>query len=137
MQISDLPTLNASLNTLSGIFLILGYRAIRRGNREQHKKFMLAALIASAFFLTSYLIYHFYVGSVPYPHEDWTRPLYYIILVPHVILAALMVPFIVLVVWRAWRADFASHKSLARRVWPVWVFVSLSGVIIYLMLYWL
>jgi len=135
MQIADLPALNAGLNALSSVFLILGYFAIRQGNRERHKKLMLVALTTSALFLTSYLIYHYMVGSVPYPHYDWTRPLYFAILVPHVILAAAMVPFILLVVWRAWREDFDRHKRLARWVWPVWVFVSFSGVIIYLMLY--
>jgi putative membrane protein len=135
MQIADLPALNAGLNALSSVFLILGYFAIRQGNRERHKKLMLVALTTSALFLTSYLIYHYMVGSVPYPHYDWTRPLYFAILVPHVILAAAMVPFVLLVVWRAWREDFDRHKRLARWVWPVWVFVSFSGVIIYLMLY--
>ncbi|MDH3939232.1 MAG: DUF420 domain-containing protein, partial [candidate division Zixibacteria bacterium] len=86
-------------------------------------------------FLTCYLIYHAEVGSVPYPHHDWTRPLYFAILVPHVILAALMVPFILITVWLAWREKFIRHRRLARLVWPVWLFVSISGVVIYLMLY--
>ena len=135
MNASNLPTLNASLNALSACLLIMGYREIRRGNRERHRKWMIAALAASILFLISYLIYHIQVGSVPYPHHDWTRPLYYAILIPHVTLAVVNVPFILLVVRRAWRGDFERHRVLARWVWPSWVFVCVSGVIIYLMLY--
>jgi uncharacterized membrane protein YozB (DUF420 family) len=98
---------------------------------------MIAALSVSALFLTCYLIYHAEVGSVPYPYHDWTRPLYFAILVPHVILAVLMVPFILITVWLAWRERFSTHRRLAKFVWPVWLFVSISGVVIYLMLYWL
>lgn len=130
-----LPTVNAALNFLSACFLWMGYRTIRRGDRETHKKYMLVALVSSAIFLTCYLVYHYQVGSVKYPFEDWTRPLYYAILVPHVILAALMTPFIFVIVWRAFQEDFIKHKKLARRVWPVWMFVSVTGVVIYLMLY--
>lgn len=96
---------------------------------------MIAALSVSALFLVTYVIYHAEVGSIPYPHHDWTRPVYFVILIPHVILAAVMVPFILTIVWRAWRGEFVKHKRLARFVWPVWLFVSISGVIIYLMLY--
>ncbi len=135
MTVQDLPMLNAALNLLSAVLLLFGYVNIRRGNRGVHKKFMLAALVSSACFLTSYLIYHNAVGSVPYPYHNWTRPLYFAILVPHVLLAGLMVPFIFVVVWRAFHDDFIRHKQLARKVWPVWMFVSVSGVVIYLMLY--
>ena len=96
---------------------------------------MLAALVSSGLFLSSYLVYHFQVGSVPYPHHDWTRPLYFAVLIPHVILAALLVPLVVVLVWRALKGEFARHRRLARWVWPVWIFVSLSGVVVYLMLY--
>lgn len=130
-----LPTVNATLNFLSACLLWMGYSTIRRGDREAHKKYMLAALVSSAIFLTCYLVYHYQVGSVKYPFEDWTRPLYYVILVPHVLLAALMTPFIFIIVWRAFQEDFEKHKKLARRVWPVWMFVSVTGVVIYLMLY--
>lgn len=130
-----LPTVNASLNFLSACLLWMGFVTIRQGNREVHKKYMLAALMSSAIFLTCYLVYHYQVGSVKYPFQDWTRPLYYVILVPHVLLAALMTPFIFVIVWRAFQNDFDKHKILARRVWPVWMFVSVTGVVIYLMLY--
>ncbi len=135
MSLSDLPTLNATLNLISAILLFFGYLNIRRGNKERHMRFMVAALISSTLFLTSYVIYHANIGSKPYPFDDWTRPLYFIILIPHVLLAALMTPFIVLIVWRAWKGAFARHRKLARYVWPVWMFVSISGVVIYAMLY--
>ncbi|RME00860.1 MAG: DUF420 domain-containing protein, partial [Calditrichaeota bacterium] len=115
MTVRDLPALNALLNATSAVFLILGYVKIKRGRqKDKHKRFMLAALVASLLFLTSYLIYHSQVGSVPYPYHDWTRPLYFLILIPHVILAALMVPFIVLAVWHALHARFNKHKRIVR-----------------------
>ena len=135
MSITDLPTLNACLNTLCTLLLVRGFLQIRRGARQAHQKSMLAALVCSALFLCSYLVYHVQVGSVPYPHHDWTRPLYFAVLIPHVILAALMAPFVALVVWRAYKRDFARHRRLARWVWPTWMFVSVSGVVVYLMLY--
>ena len=96
---------------------------------------MLAALAVSALFLLSYLIYHGMVGSVPYPHRDWTRILYFAVLIPHAILAALNVPLVLATLWRAWRGDYSGHRRLARWAWPVWMFVSVSGVAVYLMLY--
>ena len=135
MTLYDLPALNAFLNMLSSILLFCGYVAIKRGKREQHRKFMSAALLSSIAFLTSYLIYHRSVGSVPYPYYDWTRSLYFFILIPHVILAALMVPFILRLVWLATKGEFIRHAKLARVVWPVWMYVSVTGVIVYGMLY--
>ena len=135
MSISDLPTLNATLNSISAVLLLLGYINIRRGERERHKRFMTAAFITSTLFLTSYLIYHFNFGSVPYPYYDWTRTVYFTILIPHVTLGVLMTPFIIVIVLRAWKGDFTKHRKLARIVWPVWMFVSVSGVVIYAMLY--
>ena len=135
MTVNDLPTLNAVLNTLCTIFLLLGYWKIRKGAIDVHKKLMLVALVLSVLFLVSYLIYHAQAGSVPYPYHNWTRPLYFTILIPHIILAALNAPFVVALVWFAWRGRFDQHKRLARWVWPVWMFVSISGVVVYLMLY--
>ena len=135
MTFKTLPALNAILNAISAALLLLGYVQIKNRRIEAHKKYMLSALVSSALFLTSYLIYHSQVGSVPYPHHDWTRPVYFAILIPHVILAAVMVPFILVIVWHAWRGDFFKHRRLARWVWPVWMFVSTSGIVIYLMLY--
>lgn len=135
MSTADLPTLNACLNALSILLLAQGYRRIRRKDQQGHRQYMLAALGSSALFLTSYVIYHSLAGSVPYPRRDWTRPLYFAILIPHVVLAAGMVPFILAAVWHALRGDFQRHRRLTRWVWPVWMFVSISGVAVYLMLY--
>jgi uncharacterized membrane protein YozB (DUF420 family) len=135
LSMEMMPTLNAGLNALSACFLVLGYVYIRRGQQQHHQRSMVVALCCSALFLGSYLVYHYHVGSVPYPHRDWTRPLYFAILVPHVVLAALVVPFVLVLVWHAWRGRFDRHKKLARWVWPVWIFVSASGVLVYLMLY--
>jgi uncharacterized membrane protein YozB (DUF420 family) len=135
MNVMDLPTINACLNLLSTFFLFMGYVNIKRGNQDTHKKFMVSALITSAAFLVCYLFYHAQVGSVPYPHFDWTRPVYFVILIPHIILAAIMSPFILIAVWFAFRSQFERHRKIVRWLWPVWMYVSVSGVIIYLMLY--
>ena len=135
MTYSDLPTLNAALNIITASFLLAGFIQIKRKNKELHKKLMLFALVSSALFLTSYLTYHFEVGSVPYPYYDWTRTLYFTILIPHVILAIVVAPFVVVLVVRAFKDDFERHKRLARIVWPVWMFVSISGIAVYSMLY--
>ena len=135
MSITDLPATNAFLNGLCTIFLLLGFIYIKRGDIKTHQKCMVTALTLSAIFLISYLIYHSQVGSVPYPHRDWTRPIYFAILIPHIILAAVNVPFIIALVWRAYKGEFDRHRRLARWVWPSWIFVSITGVIIYLMLY--
>jgi putative membrane protein len=135
MSLSDLPTLNAILNSISAVFLILGFRYIKKGNQQSHKKMMVSALIVSALFLTSYVIYHYNVPSTPYPYYDWTRPLYFAILIPHIILAAVMGPFILAAVIFAFKGKFKTHKKIVKWIWPVWMFVSVSGVVIYLMLY--
>lgn len=135
MAVEDLPTLNAIFNAVSACFLLLGYVQIRRGNVRLHRRMMLFALVCSGLFLTSYLVYHIQVGSVPYPHHDWTRGIYFAILIPHVVLAGLNAPFVLAVVWLALRGRFNAHRRLARWVWPVWMFVCVSGVLIYIMLY--
>jgi len=135
MIFSDLSTVNAVLNAASAILLIFGYINIRKGKAATHKKCMLSALTTSALFLISYLVYHFKVGSVPYPYHDWTRTAYFAILIPHVILAAVMVPFIIVAVRYALKGRYDRHRKLVRWVWPVWMFVSISGVAVYLMLY--
>lgn len=135
MEASGHATLNAFLNAISSGLLLAGWWRIKNGDMAQHKRLMITALTVSALFLISYLIYHAQVGSVPYPFHDWTRPVYFAILIPHVILAAAMVPFILVGFRWALRNDFDRHKKLMRWVWPVWMFVSLSGVTVYLMLY--
>jgi uncharacterized membrane protein YozB (DUF420 family) len=136
VSISDLSTVNATLNAIAATLLLIGWVQIkRRGDQQAHKRVMISAVVVSALFLTSYLIYHYYVGSVPYPYHDWTRPVYFAILIPHVILAALMVPFILLALWWAFTSQFERHRRVVRWVWPVWMFVSVTGVVIYFMLY--
>ncbi len=135
MSFTDLPTLNVILNFTSAIFLALGYIQIKKGNRGRHKKFMLAALSTSILFLCSYLIYHYQVGSIKYPHFDWTRIVYFSILIPHIILSAAMCPFITFMVWHALHGNFNKHKQVAKFIWPIWMFVSISGIIVYFMLY--
>lgn len=135
MDFGFLASVNAALNFTSATLLTIGYVNIRRDRQETHRRFMLAALTSSALFLISYLIYHYTVGSVPYPRQDWTRPVYFAILIPHVLLAALMVPFILVAVRHALKQRFEKHRRIMRWVWPVWMFVSVSGIVVYLMLY--
>ena len=135
MSIMDFPSINAILNMISAGLLIAGRIKIKKGARLVHKRIMIAALFSSALFLIFYIIYHAQVGSVPYPYHDWTRPVYFIILVPHIILAAVMSPFILLAVFYALRAQFDRHRRIVRWLWPVWIYVSASGVTIYVMLY--
>lgn len=135
MNVPLQATLNASLNLMSAFLLLAGNVKIKRGDQVGHRRIMIAALISSGLFLLSYVVYHCRVGSVPYPHHDWTRMLYFIILVPHVVLAAAMVPFILLAVYFASQEEFERHTRITRWLWPVWMFVSMSGVVVYLMLY--
>ena len=137
----QLPHVYTCLNILSAILLILGYLAIKKGEREQHKKIMLSAFISSTLFLCLYLFYHFYLvnttgkGHVPYPWHDLSRTIYFIILIPHIILATLMTPFIIALLIFAFKEKFSLHKKIGRIIWPIWLYVSVTGVIIYLMLY--
>ena len=130
-----LPNVTASLNAISSILLVLGYLAIRKKRIRLHKTFMICALISSTLFLIVYITHHAMHGSTPYPFYDWTRSLYFVILIPHVILAIVMVPFILRGVWLAWAERFEVHAKLMRWVLPVWLYVSVTGVVVYLMLY--
>lgn len=135
MDVRDLPALNALLNSASAVLLITGYRLIRQGKREAHRKAMTAALAVSALFLASYLIYHAQVGSVRFQKTGWIRPVYFTILISHTVLAACVAPMALVTVWRAWRGRFERHRRLARLTLPLWLYVSVTGVIVYLMLY--
>lgn len=135
MDVRDLPALNALLNTASAVLLVTGYRLIRAGRREAHRRAMTAALLVSALFLTSYLIYHAQVGSVKFQKTGWIRPVYFSILISHTILAACVAPLALVTVWRAWRGRFDRHRRLARITLPLWLYVSVTGVVVYLMLY--
>jgi len=135
VSITDLPALNATLNASSTVLLITGYVFIRRGDKRRHKACMLAALFMSALFLTSYVIYHAQVGSVPFERTGWIRTVYFAVLIPHVILAAAIVPPIMITVSRGLSAKYDRHRRIARWTLPLWLYVSVTGVIVYLMLY--
>ena len=135
MTIADLPALNASLNALASVFLVVGYILIRSGRRDAHKRCMLLALTTSALFLTSYVIYHANAGSVPFRGVGAIRAVYFAVLIPHVILAAAILPLALLTAFRGLRGDYSRHVRIARWTLPLWLYVSVTGVIVYLMLY--
>jgi putative membrane protein len=135
MSVSDLPTLNAILNLTSAILIATGGYFIYRRNIEAHKKCMIAALFVSMAFLTSYLIYHYYAGSIPYAGQGWMRPVYFFILITHIILAIAIVPMVLRTVFLGLRSRFDSHVAIARWTFPIWMYVSVTGVIVYVMLY--
>lgn len=135
MTVTDLPALNAALNAISFVFLVTGYAFIRRNRRDAHRNCMVAALIVSALFLTSYVIYHLNVGSVPFQKTGWIRTVYFAVLIPHVILAAAIVPMVLITVSHALSKRFDRHRRIARWTLPLWMYVSITGVVVYLMLY--
>jgi putative membrane protein len=135
MAVSDLPALNATLNAISFVLLLTGYYFIRTGQWRKHRACMISALVVSGAFLTSYVIYHSRVGSVPFQKTGWIRTVYFAVLIPHVILAAVMVPPVIVTVSRALSARYDKHRRIARWTLPIWLYVSITGVIVYLMLY--
>ena len=135
MTITDLPALNACLNATSAVLLATGYVLIRRGHRAAHKRVMLAALVSSALFLTSYLVYHAHVGSVRFRGQGPVRTLYFTILLTHTVLAVVIVPLVAMTLVPALRGRFDKHRRLARITLPLWGYVSVTGVVIYWMLY--
>lgn len=135
LQVTDLPAINAGLNTLALICLLAGWTFIRRRQIGRHKAAMLTATACSVLFLVSYLTYHYQVGSVRFPGSGWIRTLYLSILATHTVLAA-TVPFLAAVVLTmAFRQNFQRHKKIARWALPIWIYVSVTGVIVYWMLY--
>ncbi len=135
LQIEDLPALNAALIALASVFLVTAYVLIRRGRRELHQRFMLAALATSALFLASYVTSHANAGSRPFPGQGAIRVVYFSILIPHVLLAATILPLALITTARGLRSQFDRHVRIARWTLPLWLYVSATGVIIYLMLY--
>ena len=131
-----LPTLNASLNALAGIFLFLGRLAIKNGKQEIHKRCMISALVSSTLFLISYVTYHILIhGGTRYQGQGIARPIYFFILLTHTPLAVIIVPFCLTAVYHAVKGNFQAHTKITRWLWPTWMYVSVTGVLIYLMLY--
>lgn len=135
ISVTDLPALNATLNGIAAIFLTIGYVFIRNRRIAQHRACMIAAFATSTLFLISYLIYHYHVGSRPFTGQGPIRVVYYTILITHVVLAAAIVPMVLMTMSRALRNQFARHKAIARWTLPLWLYVSVTGVIVYVMLY--
>jgi uncharacterized membrane protein YozB (DUF420 family) len=132
---TTLPAVNASLNATSTVFLLIGWRFIRHGDRRRHRWCMIAALVTSALFLTSYLVYHANVGSVPFQRTGAIRAIYLGILFTHIVLAAVILPLALVTLSRALSQRFDRHRAIARWTLPIWLYVSVTGVVIYLMLY--
>jgi uncharacterized membrane protein YozB (DUF420 family) len=133
--ISDLPAVNATLNATSAFLLTVGHFFIKRDNMRAHRAFMIAAFVASVLFLTSYLVYHGYHGTTPFRGEGWIRPVYFSILLSHTILAAAIVPLVLITLARALRGQFEKHRKIAVWAYPIWIYVSATGVIVYILLY--
>lgn len=135
MSLSDLPALNATLNAVAAVLLMTGYAFIRRGHVRRHRAAMISACIVSVLFLTSYVIYHANIGSRPFTGRGPIRIVYFTILLTHVVLAATVPPLAIITLSRGLRGRFDRHVAIARWTFPIWMYVSVTGVIVYLMLY--
>ena len=136
MSLADLPAVNACLNGLSAIFLTSGYLCIRRGNKIAHRNCMVTAFVTSAIFLVCYLTYHFSVRTITrFREPEWFRPIYLTLLLTHTVLAVVIVPLVLMTLNRAVKQRYDLHKRIARWTWPLWMYVSVTGVVIYLLLY--
>jgi uncharacterized membrane protein YozB (DUF420 family) len=135
MSVADLPALNASLNGVAALFMVAGYLFIKRRQIGAHRALMLCAFTASALFLVSYVIYHANAGSKPFPGTGPVSVVYFFILITHVVLAAVILPMALMTLLRALQKRFDRHVAIARRTLPIWIYVSVTGVVIYVMLY--
>ncbi len=135
MHLSQLPAVNASLNAISAVFLTAGFLLIKRQKQLAHRNCMIGALVASTLFLACYLYYHFHAGRTVFRDPAWFRPIYLTLLFTHTVLAVTIVPMIIVTVIRAARRRFDLHKKIARWTWPLWMYVSVTGVLIYYLLY--
>jgi uncharacterized membrane protein YozB (DUF420 family) len=135
MSVSDLPALNASLNAISAALLVTGWMLIKRGRIEQHRRCMLAAFGTSALFLASYVVYHANIGSRPFQGQGPIRVVYFAILITHVVLAAAILPLSLVTLRRGLTAQYDRHVRIARWTLPIWLYVSITGVVVYVMLY--
>ena len=132
---SIFPVINATLNGTSAVLLLIGRRFIKRGRMAAHRAVMITAVSVSTLFLISYLYYHAHVGSVHFQGRGWSRPVYFSILISHTVLAATIVPMVIVTLSRALREQFDRHRAIARWTYPLWLYVSVTGVVIYFMLY--
>ncbi|HJU09822.1 MAG TPA: DUF420 domain-containing protein [Candidatus Binataceae bacterium] len=130
-----LAPLNSVLNATAAILLLAGYYSIRRKWVRLHRGFMLSAFAVSVAFFVSYSVYHYHVGDVHFQGQGWVRPVYFTILSSHILLAAAIVPLVLLTLWRALIGNFRRHRRIARWAWPIWIYVSITGVVVYLMCY--
>ena len=135
MTVHDLPAVNASLNALSGILLLVGYTLIRTRHVQQHRRCMIAAFVTSSLFLVCYIAYHAQVGSVRFMRQGFVRPLYFTILITHVTLAAAVLPLAIVTLSRGLNARFPQHIAIAHWTFPIWLYVSVTGVLVYVLLY--
>jgi uncharacterized membrane protein YozB (DUF420 family) len=135
MSVTDLPHLNAALNAVAAVLLTTGYFLIRARRIEAHRRCMISAFVVSALFLISYVTYHAQVGSKPFPGTGLVRTVYFAVLIPHVLLAAGVLPLALVTIRRGWIRDDARHRRIARWTLPIWLFVSVTGVVVYVMLY--
>jgi len=135
ISVHDLPAVNASLNAVSGVLLLCGYALMRLRRIDLHRKFMIAAFAVSSLFLICYLVYHAQVGSVPFPRQGFVRPLYFTILITHVVLAATVPPLAIVSMTRGLQGRYPQHRRIARWTFPIWLYVSVTGVLVYVLLY--
>jgi uncharacterized membrane protein YozB (DUF420 family) len=135
VTIHTLPAINASLNALSGVLLVIGYALMRARRIELHRRVMIAAFITSSLFLVCYVIYHAQVGSVRFTREGFVRPLYFTILITHVTLAATVLPLAIITLTRGLKGRYPRHRAIARWTFPIWLYVSVTGVLVYVLLY--
>jgi uncharacterized membrane protein YozB (DUF420 family) len=135
LTIHTLPAINASLNALSGVLLVIGYALMRAKRIDLHRRVMIAAFVTSSLFLICYLIYHAQVGSVRFTREGFVRPLYFTILITHVTLAAAVLPLAIVTLTRGLKGRYPRHRAIARWTFPIWLYVSVTGVLVYVLLY--
>src|SRR3954471_18142337 len=135
LSVHDLPAVNATLNALSGVLLLVAYVLIRNRRIDRHRQVMIAAFATSSLFLVCYVVYHAQVGSVRFPRQGLVRPLYFTILITHVTLAAAVLPLAIVTLSRGLKARYARHRHIARWTLPIWIYVSVTGVLVYVLLY--
>lgn len=135
MTLHDLPAVNATLNGVSAVLLLIGYALIRARRIDQHRRFMIVAFATSSLFLACYIIYHSQVGSVRFTRQGIVRPIYFTILSSHIVLAAAVPPMAIMTLWRGLKGRYPEHRRLARWTLPIWLYVSVTGVLVYVLLY--